>query len=106
MPATSGSMKVRHGVLMSVAAAMRADAADLETVIERLGRAVGATASLGRWPDGQAFHESAEAALAALQETGRRAVDDQADAARKLTDTALNYEQADAAIRRVLARAS
>jgi hypothetical protein len=100
MPATSGSMKVRHGVLMSVAAA------DLEAVIERLGRAVGATASLGQWPAGRAFHESAETTLATLQETGRRAVDDQVDAARKLTDTALNYQQADAAIRRALARAS
>ncbi len=106
MPATSGSMKVRHSVLMSVAAAMRADAADLDVVIERLDRAVGATSSLGRWPAGHAFHERAEAALAALQEAGRRAADDQADAARKLTDTALNYEQADSAIRCALARAS
>jgi hypothetical protein len=106
MPTTSGSMKVRHSVLMSVAAAMRADAADLDAVIKRLGRAVGATSSLGRWPGGQAFHESAEATLVTLQETGRQAADDQADAARKLTDTALNYEQADAAIRRALARAS
>jgi Excreted virulence factor EspC, type VII ESX diderm len=106
MPATSGSVKVRHSVLMSVAAAMRADAADLDAVIERLGRTAGATASLGRWPTGRAFHESAEAALATLQEMGRRAVDDQAGAARKLTDTALNYEQADAAIRRALASAS
>jgi hypothetical protein len=106
MPATSGSMKVRHSVLMSVAAAMRADAADLEAVIERLDRDVGATATLGRWPDGRAFHERAETTLAALQETGRLIVDDQADAARKLTDTSLNYQQADAAIRRALARAS
>jgi Excreted virulence factor EspC, type VII ESX diderm len=106
VPATSGSVKVRHAVLTSVAAAMRADAADLDAVIERLRRAVGATSSLGRWPAGQAFNERAEAALAALQQAGRRAVDDQADAARKLTDTALNYEQADAAIRRALARAS
>ncbi len=106
MPTTSGSMKVRHSVLISVAAAMRADAADLDAVIERLGRAVGATSSLGRWPAGQAFHERAEAALATLQQAGRRAVDDQADAARKMTDTALNYEQADSAIRHALARAS
>jgi hypothetical protein len=106
MPATSGSMMVRHDVLMSVAAAMRADAADLDAVIERLGRAAGATSSLARWPAGQAFHEHAEAALAALQRAGRRAADDQADVARKMTDTALNYEQAESAIRRTLARAS
>jgi len=106
MPMTSGSMTVRRDVLMSVAAAIRADAADLDAVIERLGRAAGATSSLARWPAGQGFHERAEAALAALLRAGRRAADDQTDAARKLTDTALNYEQAESAIRRALARAS
>ena len=106
MSEISGSMMVRHDALMSVAAAMRADAAELDAVIERLGRAVGATSSLARWPAGRAFHEHAEAALATIQRAARRAADDQAGAARKLTDTALNYEQADAAIRRALARAS
>jgi hypothetical protein len=106
MPETGGSMTVRHDVLMSVAAAMRADAADLDAVIDRLGRAAGATSSLARWPAGHAFHERAEAALAALQQAGRRAADDQTDAARKMTDTALNYEQAESAIRHTLARAS
>ena len=48
MPETGGSMTVRHDVLMSVAAAMRADAADLDAVIDRLGRAAGATSSLAR----------------------------------------------------------
>ena len=104
MPATSGSMTVRHDVLMSVAAAMRADAADLDAVIERLGRVAGATGSLARWPAGQAFHEAAEAALATLQRAGRRVADDQSDAARKMTDTALNYAQAESTIRRTLAR--
>ena len=104
MPATSGAMMVRHDVLLSVAAAMRADAAELDAVIERLGLAAGATSSLARWPAGRAFHERAEAALAALQQEGRQAADDQADAARKMTDTALNYEQAESAIRHVLAR--
>jgi hypothetical protein len=106
MPTTSGSMMVRHDALMSMAAATRADAADLDAVIERLGGAAGATSSLARWPAGQAFHERAEAALAALQRAGRRAADDQADVARKITDTALNYEQAESAIRHTLARAS
>ena len=50
MPETGGSMTVRHDALMSVAAAMRADAADLDAVIDRLGRAAGATSSLARWP--------------------------------------------------------
>ena len=36
MPTTNGSMMVRRDVLMSVAAAMRADAADLDAAIERL----------------------------------------------------------------------
>jgi hypothetical protein len=106
MPGTSGSMMVRHDVLMSVADAMRADAADLDAVIERLGRATGATSSLARWPAGRAFHERAEAALAVLQRAQRRAADDQADGARRMADTALNYEQAESAIRRTLARAS
>jgi len=106
MAATGGSMMVHHDALMSVAAAMRADAADLDAVIERLGRAAGATSSLARWPAGRAFHQRAEAALAALQRAGRRAADEQAAAARKLTDTALNYEQAESAVRRTLARAS
>jgi hypothetical protein len=104
MPASSGSMMVRHDVLMSLADAMRADAADLDAVIDRLGRAAGATGSLARWPAGRAFHERAEAALAALQQAGRRVADDRADAARKMTDTALNYAQAESAIRRTLAR--
>jgi hypothetical protein len=106
MPATNGSMMVRHDVLMAVAAAMRADAADVDAAIERLGRASAATSSLARWPAGHAFHERAEAALATLQQAGRHAADDQADAARKMTDTALNYEQAESAIRHTLARAS
>ena len=106
MPGTSGSMMVRHDVLMSVAVAMRANAADLDAVIDRLGRAAGATSSLARWPGGRAFHERAEAALMALQQAGRRAADDQAGAARKMTDTALNYEQAESAIRHTMARAS
>jgi hypothetical protein len=106
MPATGGTMAVRHDVLLSVAAAMRADAADLDAVIERLGRAGGATSSLARWPAGRAFHERAEAALTTLQRAGRRAADGQADAARKMTDTALNYEQAESAIRHTLARSS
>jgi hypothetical protein len=106
MPGTGGSITVSREVLMSVAAAMRADAADLDAVIDRLGRAAGATSSLARWPAGHAFHERAEAALAALQQAGRRAADDQTGAARKMTDTALNYEQAESAIRRTLARAS
>ena len=106
MPGTGGSVTVSHDVLMSVAAAMRADAADLDAVIDRLGRAAGATSSLARWPAGHAFHERAEAALAALQEAVRRAADDHTDAARKMTDTALNYEQAESAIRHALARAS
>jgi hypothetical protein len=98
-------MRVRHDVLMSVAAAMR-DTADVDAVIGRLGRAAGATSSLARWPAGRAFHERAEAALAALQRAQRRAADDQADAARRMADTALNYEQAESAIRHTLARAS
>ena len=106
MPGTSGSMMVRHDVLLSVAAAMRADAADLDAVIDRLALAAGATSSLARWPGGRAFHERAEAALAALVQAGRRAADDQAGAARKMTDTALNYEQAESAIRHTLAAAS
>jgi hypothetical protein len=106
MSATSGSMMVRHDVLASVAAAIRADAADLDAVIERLGRAAGATGSLARWPAGRAFHERAEAALAALQRAQRRAADDQADAARKMADTASNYEQAESAIRHTLASTS
>ena len=106
MPGTSRSMMVRHDVPMSVAAAMRADAADLDAVIDRLARAAGATSSLARWPAGRAFHERAEAALAALQQAGRRAADDQADAARKMTDTALNYEQAESTVRHTLAGAS
>jgi hypothetical protein len=106
MPATSGSMRVRHDVLMSVAAAMRADAADLDAVIERLGQVGGATSSLARWPAGRAFHERAEAALAALRREQQRAADDQADAARRLADTAVNYEQAESAIRHTLARTS
>jgi len=103
---TGGSVTVSHDVLMSVAAAMRADAADLDAVIDRLGRAAGATSSLARWPGGHAFHERAEAALTALQQAGRRAAEDQAGAARKMTDTALNYEHAESAIRRTLARTS
>ena len=103
---TGGSVTVSREVLMSVAAAMRADAADLDAVIDRLGRAAGATSSLTRWPAGHAFHERAEAALAALQQAGRRVADDQTEAARKMTDTALNYGQAESAIRRTLARAS
>jgi len=106
MPGTSGSMMVRHDVLLSVAAAMRADAADLDVVIDRLALAAGATSSLARWPAGRAFHERAEAALAALQRAGRRAADDQADAAGKMTDTALNYEQAESTVRHTLAGAS
>ena len=106
MPEPGGSMTVSHDVLMSVAAAMRADAAELDAAIERLGWAVGATSSLAQWPAGRAFHESAEAGLAALQQAGRRAADDQTDAARKMTDTALNYEQAESAVRRTLARTS
>ena len=106
MPESSGSMKVRHDVLMSVAAAMRADAAELDAAIERLGWAAGATSSLARWPAGRAFHDLAEAGLAALRQAGRRAADDQTDAARKMTDTALNYEQAESAIRRTLTSAS
>ena len=106
MPGTSGSMMVRRDVLMSVAAAMRADAADLDAVIDRLALAAGATSSLARWPAGRAFHERAEAALAALQQAGRRAADDQADAARKMTDTVLNYEQAESTVRHTLAGAS
>jgi len=106
MPGTSGSVTVRNDVLMSAADAMRADAADLDAVIGRLGRAGGATSSLARWPAGRAFHERAEATLAALQRAGRRAADDQTDAARKMTDTALNYEQAESAIRHTLARPS
>jgi hypothetical protein len=106
MPATSGSMMVRHDVLVSVAAAMRADVADLDAMIERLGRTAGATSSLARWPAGRAFHERAEAALAALQRAQRRAADGHADAARKLADTALNYEQAESAIRHTLAGTS
>jgi hypothetical protein len=104
MPGTGGSVTVSHDVLMSVAAAMRADAADFDAVIDRLGRAAGATSSLARWPAGHAFHERAEAALAALQQAGRHAAEDQTGAARKMTDTALNYEQAESAIRRTLAR--
>jgi hypothetical protein len=103
---TGGSVTVGHDVLMSVAAAMRWDAADLDVVIDRLGRAAGATSSLARWPAGHDFHERAEAALAGLQQAGRRAAEDQAGAARKMTDTALNYEQAESAIRRTLPRAS
>jgi hypothetical protein len=106
MAESSGSMMVRRDVLMSVAAAMRADAADLDAAIERLGLAAGATGSLARWPAGHAFHERAEAALAALKQAGRRAADDQTEAARKMTDTALNYEQAESTIRHTLARAS
>lgn len=106
MPGTSGSMMVRHDALMSVAAAMRADAADLDAVIDRLGRAAGATSSLARWTGGRAFHERAEAALAALRQAGRRMADDHTEAARKMTDTALNYEQAECAIRHTLAGAS
>ena len=106
MPGTSGSMMVRHDVLISVAAAMRADAADLDAVIDRLALAAGATSSLARWSAGRAFHERIEAALDALQQAGRRAADDQAAAAGKMTDTALNYEQAESAIRRTLAGAS
>jgi hypothetical protein len=106
MPATSGSMMVRHDVPRSVAAAMRADVADLDAMIERLGRAAGATSSLARWPAGRAFHERAEAALAALLREQRGAADDHAAAARKMPDTALNYEQAESAIRHTLARAS
>ena len=106
MPGTGGSVTVSHDVLMSVAAAIRADAADLDAVIDRLSRAAGATGSLVRWTAGHAFHERAEAALAALQQAVRRAADDQTDAARKMTDTALNYEQAESAIRRTLARTS
>ena len=106
MPGTGGSITVSHDVLMSVAAAMRADAADLDAVIDRLGRAGGATSSLARWPAGRAFHERAEAALAELQQAGRRAAEDQTDAARKMTDTALNYQQAESAVRRTLAGTS
>jgi hypothetical protein len=106
MPETGGSMTVRHDVLMSVAAAMRADAADLDAVIDRLGRPSCERAGGTGGPAGHAFHERAEAALAALQQAGRRAADDQTDAARKMTDTALNYEQAESAIRHTLARAS
>jgi hypothetical protein len=106
MPGTSRSMMVRHDVLMSVAAAMRADAADLDAVTDRLALAAGATGSLARWPACRAFHERAEAALAALHQAGRRAADDQADAARKMTDTALNYEQAESTIRHTLAGTS
>jgi hypothetical protein len=106
MPGTGGSVTVSHDVLMSVAAAMRADAADLDAVIDRLSRTAGATGSLARWTAGHAFHERAEAALAALREEVRRAADDHTGAARKMTDTALNYEQAESAIRRTLARAS
>jgi len=106
MPGTSGSMMVRNDVLMSVAAALRADAADLDAVAGQLGRAAGATSSLAQWTAGHAFHERAEAALAALQQAVRRAADDHAGAARKMTDTALNYEQAESAIRHTLARPS
>ena len=106
MPGTGVSITVSHDVLMSAAAGMRADAADLDAVLNRLGRAGGATSSLARWPAGRAFHDRAEAALAQLQQAGRRAAEDQTDAARKMTDTALNYEQAESAIRRTLARAS
>jgi hypothetical protein len=106
MPGTGGSVTVNHDVLMSAAAAMRADAADLDAVIDRLGRAAGATSSLTRWPAGHAFHERAEAALGALRQAGRRAAEDQAGAARKMIDTALNYEQAESAIRRTIARPS
>jgi hypothetical protein len=106
MPGASGSMMVRNDVLMSVAAAMRADAADLDAVTGRLGQAAGATISLARWAAGQAFHERAEAALAGLQQAVRRAADEHTGAARKMTDTALNYEQAESAIRHTLARSS
>ena len=106
MPGASGSMMVRNDVLMSAAAAMRADAADLDAVTGRLGRAAGATSSLARWTAGRAFHERAEAALAAAQEAVRRAADDHTSAARKMTDTALNYEQAESVIRHTLARTS
>jgi hypothetical protein len=106
MPGTSGSMMVRNDILMSAAAAMRADAADLDAVIGRLGRAAGATSSLARWTAGHAFHERAEAARAALQQAVQCAADEHTEAARKMTDTALNYEQAESAIRHTLARPS
>jgi len=106
MPEPSGSMMVRNDVLMTVAAAMRADAADLDALAGRLSRAAGATSSLARWPAGRTFHDRAEAALAAFQQALRRAADDHTGAARKMTDTALNYEQAESAIRHTLARTS
>lgn len=99
-------MMVRHQVLMSVAAAMRADAEDLDAVGGRLGRAAGATSSLARWPAGRAFHERAEAALAALARAQQLAADEVAEAAMKMTDTALNYEQAESAVRHILVRSS